>query len=266
MKLLKQGRLLEIPLYFTLRRSDLAREGVDHSGSWAFADHIYRGEPSGRGAFGRWLDARLLAMPSARSFRNRYLAASEEVARFLASRGNRPVRILSAPCGIPRELVRGAHLAREQTSNVAGLNGQTVLRDVEFHGLDLDASVLQRAEAFARENNLPFFAHQGDAFTRSNYPDRVDFITCTGFGEFLEDEQLKQLYALFADVLRAGGWLVTSGMKRYWATAYLLQLAELETHYRSGPELADIVSRAGFHDINVTIDDLGLQSIVTARR
>ena len=53
---MRRGRLLDIPLYFVLRSSDLAREGLDHSGSWRFADHIYKGEPSGWGPLGRWLE------------------------------------------------------------------------------------------------------------------------------------------------------------------------------------------------------------------
>ena len=39
--LLKRGRLLELPLYYMLRESDLAREGFENLGSYKFADHIY---------------------------------------------------------------------------------------------------------------------------------------------------------------------------------------------------------------------------------
>src|SRR5438093_1258822 len=99
--LLRRGRLLEIPLYYMLRLSDLAREGVERSGSHRFADHIYRNEPSGRGAIGRWLDARLLGLPAVRSFRSRYLAAREEVARAVLDRLHDPsettIRVLSVP-------------------------------------------------------------------------------------------------------------------------------------------------------------------------
>jgi Putative methyltransferase len=265
MKLLRQGRVLEIPLYYAMRRSDLAREGIDNSGSWAFAEHIYRNEPSGLGRFGRWLDARLLSLPSARSFRNRYLAASEQLARFLTGADGRPVDVMSAPCGIPSELVRGAALVRSQT-NSEGQPGRDPIECVTFHGLDLDSAVLTRARVLAQQHGLRFMAHEGDAFMRSSYPPAVDFITCTGFGEFLDDERLERLYTLFHDVLRPSGWLVTSAMKRYWASAYLLRLAELETHYRTGTELATIARRAGFRDVEVISDTVGLQSILTAHR
>ena len=35
--LLRRGRVLEVPLYYLLRASDLAREGLDRSGSHRFA-------------------------------------------------------------------------------------------------------------------------------------------------------------------------------------------------------------------------------------
>src|SRR5213594_2685035 len=98
MSLLKRGRPFDVPLYWLLRASDLGREGIEHSGSHRFADHIYRNEPSGRGAIGRWLDARLLALPAVQSFRSRYLAAREEVASAVLDRLREsdaaPIRVL----------------------------------------------------------------------------------------------------------------------------------------------------------------------------
>jgi SAM-dependent methyltransferase len=259
LKLLKRGRVLEIPLYYALRLSDLAREGIDHSGSFRFADHIYRGEPSGRGPLGRWLDARLLSMPAARSFRNRYLAAAGELTAFLASRSDRPIDVLSVPCGIPRELAAGARaFVDRHGGSLAG---------VTFHGLDLDRDVLDRAGAFAAGAGLPaFVTHQGDALTRSSYPDSVDFITCTGFGEFLDDSRLERLYGIVFAVLRPGGLFVTSAMRRHWASAYFLRLAELETHYRAAADLEAIVRRLPFRELSIRSDNVGLQTILTARR
>jgi SAM-dependent methyltransferase len=260
-KLLAQGRLLEIPLYAVLRQSDLAREGIERSGSWRFAAHIYRGEPSGRGAFGRWLDARLLSMPSARSFRNRYLAAADEFARFLLERADRPLDVLSVPCGLPLELWRGVRLARE----ASGSGARDPAAGVTLHGFDLDPEPLEAAEREARARGLPLVAHRADVFDRAAYP-AADFITCTGLGEFLEDGQLDRLVTLLHDVLRPGGWFVITAMRRHWASDYLLRLGELQPRYRTGGDLEAAARRAGFQDLRVRTDDVGLQSILTARR
>src|SRR5712691_9531809 len=86
LKLVKQGRILAVPIYLLVRYSDLGREGVENSGSYRFADHIYRNEPSGRGKIGRWLDKTFLAMPAVKSFRNRFLAARDKLCEFLTER------------------------------------------------------------------------------------------------------------------------------------------------------------------------------------
>src|SRR5687768_16174255 len=153
MSLVRRGRILDIPLYYVLRTSDLAREGLERSGSYEFADHIYRGVPSGRGPFGRWLDKRLLQMPAARAFRFRYVAARREIASFLldraATRIGDPIAVLSVPCGIPRELAGAASDARARLGRVPP--------GVTFYGLDLDATVLEKARQFMSDDGIQTF-------------------------------------------------------------------------------------------------------------
>jgi len=260
-RLLRQGRPLGVLIYWLVRGSDLGREGVEHSGSYRFADHIYRNVPSGRGWFGRWLDDKFLRMPAVKSFRNRFLAARDELCQFLTGRAGDGKRldILSAPCGIPRELVEGARLFRERTGR--SLDG------VVFHGVDLDADLLEKDRCFAEENGLPNFTpHHGDALNRDTYPEGADFITCTGLAEFLDDEQLAELFRIFFDVLRPGGLLVTSAMRRVWISEYLLRLAELRTHYRTAPRLEAITRAAGFKNIAAHLDDFGIQTILKAHK
>src|SRR5437870_7886073 len=98
-KLLRQGRPLAVLVYWLVGGSDLGREGIEHSGSYRFADHIYRNVPSGRGRFGRWLDAKFLAMPAVKSFRNRFLAARDELCQFLTEHAGdgKKLDILTAP-------------------------------------------------------------------------------------------------------------------------------------------------------------------------
>jgi hypothetical protein len=259
--LLRRGRVLALPLYAALRRSDLAREGFDHSGSFRFADHIYRGTPSGRGAFGRWLDARLLSLPAVRSFRSRYEAARDELAAFLAERAPQPgtLKVLSAPCGIPRELADGLELFRR--------SGRPVNAQVAFHGLDLDPVALEEARRFAAHRGLrPFAAHCGDVFDPSAYPGHLDFITCTGLAEFLVDEQLARLYGIFFERLRPGGLLVTSGMRGRPLSDYLLRLAELTVHYRTAADLERLAGGCPFSAIHTRVDRLGIQAILVARK
>lgn len=259
--LLRRGRVLALPLYAALRCSDLAREGLDHSGSFRFADHIYRSEPSGRGRFGRWLDARLLSLPAVRSFRNRYEASRDELAAFLGTRAAaiEPVSVLSVPCGIPRELADG-YAAFRRTGNARP-------QRLTFHGLDLDGAALEEAAGFAAARGLhPFITHRGDAFDPAAYPPPVDFITCTGLAEFLDDDQVRALYWIFFERLKPGGMLVTSGMRGRPLSDYLLRLAEIEIHQRSAAALERLACDIPFSSVRTRTDDLGLQAIMVARR
>ena len=259
--LLRKGRVLALPLYAALRRSDLAREGFEHSGSHRFADHIYRGQASGQGWFGTWLDGRLLALPAVHSFRSRFYAARDELSAFLQARAGTPghLHVLSAPCGIPRELVEGRR--------AFAASGRPLAANVTFHGLDLDAAVLAEAEQFARAGGAePFVPHHGDVFARDCYPEAVDFITCTGLAEFLDDERLAELYRIFFDRLAPGGILVTSGMRRRPLADYLLRLAEISIHYRTAQDLERLARRLPFKEVRTRVDKFGIQSILVAER
>ena len=256
--LLKRGHIAGLPLYYLLQGSDLAREAFENSGSYLFADHIYRNVASGRNALGRWVDARLLAMPAVRSFRNRFLASRDELARFLCQRSGAEISILSVPCGIPRDLVEGAAIARQRGADLC---------KATFHGVDLDPDVLRKAVCFAEESGLKGFRiHEGDALFRSSYPAATDFISSTGLAEFLDDEKLGILYSRVFETLRPGGVFLSSGMQRRLISEYLLKIAELRVNYRNAERLAELARAAGFPEVSAGYDDLGIQSILVARK
>ena len=262
LSLVRRGRILDIPLYYVLRTSDLAREGLEQSGSYEFADHIYRGVPSGRGRFGRWLDKRLLRMPAARAFRFRYVAARREIASFVlerkATRGD-AIAVLSVPCGIPRELAGAASDVRARLGLLPA--------DVTFYGLDLDTTVLEMACRFMSNSGIQAFRPlSGDALDRTTYSGTFDFISCTGLTEFLSDERVELLFRLLFEVLEPGGRLLTSGMQRRWTSDYLLTLGELRTHYRDAGQLRRLLAPLAFRDVVTEADDTGLQTVVVARK
>lgn len=261
LSLLRRGRIWDIPVYYALLQSDLAREGLQHSGSHRFADHIYRGVPSGRGPFGRWLDRRFLAMPAARAFRFRYQSVRDELVAFLAARAAGDftrTAVLSVPCGIPRDLADAATALSGRAARLHGL---------QFVGVDLDDTVLDEARGFMGKHGIGEFSTvRGDALERATYPGSFDFIACTGLTEFLSDEQAGRLFRILFDVLTPGGCFVTSGMQRRWASDYLLKLGELTTHYRDAGALRRLLAPLPFRDLSMRADDTGLQTVVVARK
>ena len=163
--------------------------------------------------------------------------------------------VLSVPCGIPRDLVAAVEKFRAAGGVTTG---------IRFHAVDLDDDVLGQAKTFAREHGIALATHHGDAVDPGTYASEFDFITSTGLGEFLDDEQLASLYAVFHRILRPGGVMVTSAMRRLRFSDYLLRLAELRVHYRSAEDLATIARHAGFVRLTTSVDAHGIQGFLKA--
>jgi len=267
-KLLRQGKVHLLPIYALMRTSDLAREGIENSASYRFADHVYRNQPNGRFGIGRALDAVLLRMRAARSMRNRFHHTQREIlaaARALASRSTMdpvavtaPFRVLSIPSGIARDLVLAGQAVERELPEVYARS--------TFFGVDLDPAPVELSRDLAGRDDHYFFTH-GDALDATCFPSELDVITSTGLGEFLSDELLVQFYRNCHARLRPGGTLVTSSMQPDRVADYLMrQLAELHTHYRRGDEIIRWLHVAGFHQVSARQDDVGLQTLIVARR
>lgn len=259
-RLLREGAFHLLPLYYLLRLSDLGREGIDHSASFRFADHIYRDAPSGRTALGRWIDARLLVMPSARAFRRRYEHAQRVVRRALEAQaaGAPPLRVLTVPCGIPRDIVDLAHRLRAEDP--------ALLSRLEYHGLDIDHRALAEASRLTTACGLPLVRyHLGDALSGSGFPRvRFDVVISTGLGEFLNDEELARFYGRIYDAMEPGATFYTSATGRDHRTDMLLRMVEIVTHYRTPGGLRAILDRLPWRHLDLALDTTGLQTFVTA--
>jgi SAM-dependent methyltransferase len=260
-RLVREGAPHLLPLYYLLRLSDLAREGIDHSGSHRFADHIYCGTPSGRLVVGRWLDAYLLSMPAATAFRRRCEHVQHVVRRALESVpvGRPHLRVLAVPCGIPRDVLDLALTIRRERPGL--------LRRLEYHGLDFDGEVLDLAHAMTEDLLASAHFHNGNALVRADYPkEKCHVVVSTGLGEFLQDEELAAFYTIVYDQLEPGGTFCTSATARDARSEALLRIGELVTHYRQAEDVERLLRRLPWTHLDVTVDPTGLQTFVTARR
>ena len=143
-----------------MRTSDLAREGIENSGSYRFADHVYRNEPSGRFGIGRALDAMLLRMRARpvdaeplppRAGRDPYAArvfASRSAADPVAVTA--PFRVLSIPSGIARDLVLAGQAVERELPGVYARS--------TFFGVDLDPAPVECSRE-PRGTRRPLFLH-----------------------------------------------------------------------------------------------------------
>ena len=249
----------ENPILALLSLSDLAREGIANRGSYRFADHIYRRQASGRWVVGRGLDAAFLRLPAAAAFRRRYLRARDAMTAVVRARaGHGATRILTVPCGIPRDAVEMARLLDAERPGL--------LDAVEYVGMDIDPAALDVAAAFARGTPLQAATfHRGDALDRAQYPaGRFHVVSSTGLTEFLSDADAAVLFANVHAALEPGGTFFTSATASDPVSALLLKVIDLPTEYRPQPRLASILERLPWQRVSYVVDRTGLQTFATA--
>ena len=254
-KFWRNGQWHLIPLYHLLRLSDFMREGIERSGSYLFADHMYRNEASGRGFLGRLIDRVALNLPATQAMRRRYVKATEALTMALIHRSG-SLRVLALPCGLPRDVL-----------DVVKRHPRFACR-IDYIGMDLDEEVVQAARDFLKPIDLKSKRFlRGNALEISDYPtEPIDFAISTGLGEFLNDQQLRTFYQNVFDRLAPGGIFFTSATTREPRSDYLLRNFELHTQYRTFSEMERLFSELPWKQVSLEKDVSGLQTFIRAVR
>jgi hypothetical protein len=255
-KLLREGNLHWLPIYALVMQSDLGREGITNSGSYRFADHIYRNQPSGRGPFGRWIDALFLAMPATQAFHRRYKRCQHELRQVAAKiPPPAPIRVLAIPCGIPRDMAEFCE----------GIDGDLKLR-IHYYGMDLDPELLKIAKEWLAPLGLgKFELIRGNALLADDYPgDGFDFVVSTGLGEFLKADEIETFYRNVQSVLASGGVFYTSATRYEKRSEAFLRTFELLTQYRTIDHLDALLGKLPWWNLKLVQDETGLQTYVHA--
>lgn len=253
-KFRSQGRLDLLALYHLLQLSDFAREGIAHSGSFRFADHLYRGIPSGRGWLGRSLDRILLNLPAARGMRARCAESTSQMRRTFEAAGcQRIFKLLTVPCGIPRD--------------VQALVGNSAI-EIRYTGMDIDPAVLIAAREFLDSESVSNAQWiEGNALDRERWPDeRFDHISSTGLGEFLSDRGLIEFISHAHHRLTPGGVFFLSASSLEPRADWLLRAFELHAYYRSRVEIERLMCTQPWASIELSSDRTGLQTFVRAAK
>ena len=176
----------------------------------------------------------------------------------LAAGESAPFRILTVPCGIPRDV----HDFIERLA----AESPELLRLVEYDGMDLDPAVVDAANVFlaAGAINDPHII-EGNALDASCYSVRsYDFIASTGLGEFLGDEELSTFYGNVFAALAPGGTFFTSAAAFDKTSDALLRTFELNSHYRTRADLARLLAPQSWAKVEFERHSTGLQTFVRA--
>jgi SAM-dependent methyltransferase len=253
----KSFRFDLLALYRLLQTSDLAREGMLHSGSFRFADHIYRNQASGRTFLGCWLDRLLLDFPSTRAMRSRFIKARNAIFdTALASYRSERIEVLTVPCGIPRDYAEAIENLHRTHPNIAG--------QMWYTGLDLDPAAIEEGRILlGSQANVAFV--QGDALDAQCFPiNRFHCICSTGLGEFLTDEDLLTLYSNIYQSLARGGLFYTSALRAGRFAVLLMEKFELRATYRTQDQVRMLMGKLPWSELRFIEDRSGLQTYVYA--
>jgi SAM-dependent methyltransferase len=139
---------------------------------------------------------------------------------------------------------------------------------LEYVGIDLDPEVIAAARTFLKGSPRPHVDWKvGNALEAADYPATpVDFISSTGLGEFLNDEDLATFYRNVFHALAPGGTFFTSAAAKGRGSEVLLRAFELDANYRTRADVKRILAMQSWASVEITQDSVGLQTFVRARK
>jgi hypothetical protein len=233
--------------YFFLLLSDTGDLLIRQKYSAFATDRVYANEPGGWGWLGRKLDRYVLGLPVHRAVRERFAFVAQTLAEVVRQRlqaSKQPVAVLSAPCGLVRDLCRVYAMV---------CSGTDAARDrVVFYGFDLDfeGRVLEVARQRAAAVGLPLHLVQANLLDDApwhwleerGFP--LSIVNCIGLTPWLSEPELTTLLQRFAKHLGPGGYVLLDRFNR-GKHSNLGEGAEIRAHYHSAQVYQDAFHASG---------------------
>jgi hypothetical protein len=231
-------------------------------------DRAYDTHPaSWLGPLGWWADRRVLNYAVHVALRERLdfvvQALVDEITR--RQDGDTTVRVLSAPCGLCRDILRAADELRTRRPSA--------LERLELDAFDLDAAgdVLREARrrsqaaeilvVFGRENLLdPSLLRSGAADGR-----RYDVINCIGLAAWLSLDEVEWLARFFHNTVMTPGATLLIDNFAWHEHSALGEELEINTRYHPPAEFRGALERAGFRIVTERTTTNGVTTLTIAQ-
>lgn len=168
-------------------------------------DRAYDERPSSwLGPLGWWADRRVLNFPLHVALRDRLRNVTEALVGAIerhGEQGARTVRVLSAPCGLCRDLI--------QTAQELQRRGLSLPEDVELHALDLDSrgDVIPEGRRRGAAARVPIAFYREDLFDPAGLRARAegglkfDVVNCIGLTAWLDLADTGRLVTFFREAV-----------------------------------------------------------------
>ena len=216
----------------------------------AFAtDRAYEDEPrSWLGPLGRWADRRVLDYPVHISLRQRLGLVTQELTDTISTRldeGVEPVRVLSAPSGLARDLIQTASHLRRRDPQAA--------ERIEIHCLDIDAAgdVIPEARRRLALAGVGATFHREDLFesvelrTLAERGSKFHVVNCQGLTAWVSIAEVERLARTFRSLMDSGATLLIDNFALHEHSDMGADL-EIDTIYHPPAEFEAAIRAAGF--------------------
>ena len=191
--------------YLPMLLSDFGREIVRRKYDAIATDLAYENTPSGLlGPVGAWVDRQVLNLPLHQDLRHRLRFVVEglmEQSQVHAQERDGTIRILSAPCGLTRDILT--------TKTELSTEAPDIADRLEFHGLDLDPTgeVVPIAQLRAKEAGMGASFYQANLFDQESVKEVLpidegfQIVNCIGLTPWINLEEVEYLIRFFHDLL-----------------------------------------------------------------
>lgn len=223
--------------------SDLGRSMIARKYDAFTTDNGYSDQPKGWGV-ARLIDGVVRKRDTHVALRQRLeIVTSELVETSLAKRGKDPVRLVSGPVGLGRDV-------RQAWNRLESL-GSSPSAWLEVIGVDLDASdeVLDEASRLAEQEQIPLQTYKQDLLDPQGLIDSIggpaDVFNSIGLTTWLDSSALDRLLASIVLALEPGGSLIIDHWRRHRGSKYVDTL-QMPARYLTDYEFERALRRAGF--------------------
>jgi hypothetical protein len=231
----RAGRASSFGLLLSDQARSILRRGYD-----AFTtDRAYASSPHGwMGRLGRAADRRVLAMPVHVALRERLAIVVGALERAIRGSTSKPVRVLSAPCGLIRDISTAA-------ASVSDVTVLWIAQDLDDRG-DVIPEAIRRSRASA----LDVAFVRGDLFdskteNRLGRHGPFDVVSCIGLTAWIGLEEIGRLAGMFHRLLAPGGTLLIDVWGESTDSA-LARALELPVNYHDPLVFGRTLEREGF--------------------
>ncbi|MBI4202756.1 MAG: class I SAM-dependent methyltransferase family protein [Chloroflexi bacterium] len=236
--------------YLPLLLSDYTREILRRKYDAVATDMAYENRASGAaGPLGKLVDRLVLNFPTHEGLRQRLAIVQGSLKKEITQRlqqSDGPVRVLSAPCGLMRDVLGCVTELRKEPA--------LDMTRVDIYGLDLDASgeVLPEAGRRAEACGVAVRLYQDDLFKPQAFQEvleqgvRFQVVNCIGLTPWLDLAEVRQLMSFFHDrVLEPGGMLIIDNFSPHKYAALAKDL-EIYSRYHDAAAFVDMLRECGF--------------------